>query len=230
MSVETAQLVLYAVAAVAAVVWLSGLRLLLLSARLHGQAVPRDSGWDALAAASAADRTYPISGEAEVEGEAGQLAEKLARVLARPDAAGAGAVKITECSPRRVSFEGLGGQAAGQGWGPMVRRGVIDLEPAARQRTRLSYGVEPVSGRWLLVGAAIFQTLGLVALVVGFLLIDRLVVPNPNPAVRGQVFQSLQIVHFLWPPFLFAGLYRTRYRLVRAGVDALVHNVPYQDD
>ena len=79
---------------------------------------------------------------------------------------------------------------------------------------------------WL--GAA-FQGLGLVALVAGFCLIRVYVVHDPNPEVRWQTFQMLQAGQFLWPPFLFAGLYRVGRRTVHSGLDLLVHNLPYQD-
>ena len=50
----------------------------------------------------------------------------------------------------------------------------------------------------------------MVALVAGSWAIRTFVVPHPDPAIRGQVFQMCQVAHFLWPPFLFAGLYRAR--------------------
>jgi hypothetical protein len=53
------------------------------------------------------------------------------------------------------------------------------------------------------------------------------VIPNPNPSVRGQAFQVVQVVHFLWPPFLFAALSRQPVRWISARVDALVTNLPY---
>ena len=37
----------------------------------------------------------------------------------------------------------------------------------------------------------------------------------------------LQTIHFLWPPFLFAGLYRYQYAAVAGEVETFVHNIPY---
>ena len=82
----------------------------------------------------------------------------------------------------------------------------------------------------MLVGGAAVLMLGLIALVVGFLVMQTYVISSPNPAVRGQVFQMCQVVHFLWPPFLFGGLYRKKFSVVRAGFDTLVHNLPYCGD
>ena len=39
-------------------------------------------------------------------------------------------------------------------------------------------------------------------------LIWTLVIPAQNPAIRWQVIQVVQMVHFLWPPFLIYGLAR----------------------
>ena len=50
----------------------------------------------------------------------------------------------------------------------------------------------------------------LVAFVVGFWAIHTYVVPNPQ--IRGQTIQIVQLVHFLWPPFLFFGLRRRMAR------------------
>jgi hypothetical protein len=65
--------------------------------------------------------------------------------------------------------------------------------------------------------------------VVGFWLMRTLVVPHPEMAVRGQVFQMFQVVHFLWPPFLFGGIYRYRRGSVQSAMDVLVNNLPYRE-
>jgi len=85
-------------------------------------------------------------------------------------------------------------------------------------------------GRGLLWWGASFQLLGLIALAVGFWLIRTYVVPDPDPAVRGQTVQMAQAVHFLWPPFLFGALYRRGYKALRTALDTLVHNLPYYGD
>jgi hypothetical protein len=78
-----------------------------------------------------------------------------------------------------------------------------------------------------LVLGAVFQVLGLIALIGGFFAITTWVVPNPNPDVRAQSVQMVQAVHFLWPPFLFGGIYRMRRRTVQARFEILVNNLPY---
>ena len=94
-------------------------------------------------------------------------------------------------------------------------------------RTRIDYSVETVFGRGLLWSGAIFQLLGLAAMLIGFWLVNTYVVPNPHPAIRGQTLQMLQVVHFLWPPFLFGWLHRLRYRVVQNAFDTLIGNMAY---
>jgi hypothetical protein len=53
------------------------------------------------------------------------------------------------------------------------------------------------------------------------------VVPSPNPGVRGQAVQMVQVCHLLWPPFLFTALSRQPARMIQARVSAMIHNLPY---
>ena len=59
------------------------------------------------------------------------------------------------------------------------------------------------------------------------------VIHDPNPMMRFQVFQVLQAIHLVWPPFLFTGLYRGRRVaqevLARQFLNGLTHNLPYLD-
>jgi hypothetical protein len=98
-----------------------------------------------------------------------------------------------------------------------------------RRPRRSSAGDNYGSPRWpgLLWGGGVFLALGLLTLVGLFWFLYRYVATNPDPGIRWQTVQMIQAVHFLWPPFLFAHLYRRVGRAVRAGVDGLVHNLPY---
>jgi hypothetical protein len=98
------------------------------------------------------------------------------------------------------------------------------------ERSAVDWTVEISRTRWLLALGRVFLLLGLAALGVGFWLIRTYVVPNADPAVRGQTFQMLQAVHFLWPPFLFGGLYRFQHHAIRAAMDTFVHNLPYRGE
>ena len=139
-----------------------------------------------------------------------------------------GPVKIVACDRRELVFESVGVvvDLSGQGEFVGVRRGRFRLTPSG-SRTRVEYAIEAPSGRILLGLGWLFVVLGLVALVAACTIMFTYILPNPNPSIRGQAFQMVQVVHFLWPPFLFGSLSRQPSRFVRARVEALVHNLPY---
>jgi hypothetical protein len=82
----------------------------------------------------------------------------------------------------------------------------------------------------MLVAGGIVQIVGLVGLIAGCWAMSTYVATSPEPAVRWQSLQMLQVVHVLWPPFLFGGLYRRGVRGVRAEFEALVNNLPYLEE
>ena len=161
-----------------------------------------------------------IVGHAEIPGTPADLSAKAAAILAKEQ------LKIVERTETRVVFEGAGPglmSAVGQ----YVRRGELRLTAIGGDRTGVDYAIAVPEGRTLLKVAALVQILGLVALAGGFYLMTTLVVPSPNPAVRAQSLQMMQVIHFLWPPFLFGGVYRMRRRAVQARFEILVNNLPY---
>jgi hypothetical protein len=225
MDLEVGKWVVVAVAAVGSVAWLSGVAFMLRATRERQtraiEAAQRFEIEDAAASGT-------IVGEAEVAGEPEALSAKLAGLLAREGMGPFGPVKILACDRRELIFESAGmtpgssgpAQAAG------VRRGRFRLTPSG-SRTRIEYAIEMPSGRILLGLGWLFVILGFVALVATCTLMFGYVLPSPNPNIRGQAIQTVQVVHFLWPPFLFGSLSRQPVRFVRARVEALVHNLPY---
>ncbi len=94
--------------------------------------------------------------------------------------------------------------------------------------TRLGYTIDSRAvGRGQAWGAAIFLALGVVALGIIAVIFPLQVLSHANPAVRGQTLQALQLLHFLWPPFLFAHLARRQRRGIRLRLEALLKNLPY---
>jgi hypothetical protein len=108
-----------------------------------------------------------------------------------------------------------------------VRYGQFHFTPQGPKQTTVAYAVALAGGRGLRVVAAVLLVTGLAALIAGVVLLQTLVVSHPVPAVRGQSFQMIQAVHFLWPPFLIAGLYRMGTRNIRTALDGLAHNLPH---
>jgi hypothetical protein len=226
MDTDVAVVVVAAITAAGAVVWLIALRFVAASARADraGQPqTPEEVG------AAGEGRVGWLTGGTEVEGEPSILAARAVAILAKGSLFAVGTVKVLEKDDQHIRFEradaGVGKVPASQ-W---FRRGELRFTPLRPGRTRVEWAVEPADMRWLLWLGALFQAAGLTALVVGCWLLSTRVASSPNPAVRWQVFQMLQAVHFLWPPFLFAALYRRGTRAVAAQFEALANNLPYYD-
>ena len=141
-----------------------------------------------------------------------------------------GPLKILGRTDDRVTFEGTGPDPSGRAVGRRIRRGQLRLTAIGPARTRIDYEIEIGGARGLWIAAVACQLLGLVALAVGFWAMSAYVVSDPDPNVRGQSLQMMQVVHFLWPPFLFGGLYRKGHTVVRAEIETLAHNLPYHLD
>jgi hypothetical protein len=219
MDPEIGKWIVIAGAAVGVVAWLAGLAFMLRATR-ERQAWAQEAAERFEVEDEAARGT--IVGEASVEGQPEELSEKLAKLLARDGMGPLGPVKIVARDHREVVFETAGLTPGSTG----SRRGRFRFTPSG-SRTRVEYAIETPTGRVLLALGWLFVVLGLVALAAGCLLMFTIVLPNPNPGVHGQAIQIVQVVHFLWPPFLFGSLSRQPARFLRARIEALVHNLPY---
>ncbi|CAN5748223.1 hypothetical protein BH23PLA1_BH23PLA1_30590 [soil metagenome] len=229
MDEATARIILYAITAVGVFVWLWGLQFLIAAAREgRGDQVEAGERFE-VGEAPAPDR---IRGSAEVAGTPADLSLRAAAALADPGPNQLGLVKVLERTDDRLVFEGLGPnvqtQASGTSSWTGLRRGEMQFKGVGPDRTRIDFMVDRSGGRWLLGLGGLFQAMGLIALVGGFWAMQSYVIPAANLGVRGQVFQMMQVVHFLWPPFLFGQLYRVRRRALRTGLEVLVHNLPYR--
>jgi hypothetical protein len=220
MEADVVRIIVIVVTVVGAVVWLAGLLFMLRAARER-------QAWAHQAAErfeiNEPDAGSAIVGESEIDGKPEELAEKLARVLARDGLGPLGPVKIVSCDPHEVVFHAADSSAQPTGG---FRGGRVRLTPFG-SRTRVEYALETSSGRVLIALGWLFVVLGLLALAAGCFLMFAYVLPSANPGVRSQAIQIVQVVHFLWPPFLFGALSRQPARFLRARMEALVNNLPY---
>ncbi len=224
MSIETAQLVLYSITTAGVVLWLSALLFFMWATKADKQPVADRFDF------SEAERQPGVSGSVEIEGRPEELAARAVSVLVKETAAPITPLKILDKTDDRISFEGVSRPSTRGGMGQCVRRGELRFRPVGHDRTQVEFDVELAGGKVLLVLGVIFVILGLIGLAVLFWVLRTCVVPSEKPSVRGQVFQMFQACQLLWEPFLFGGLYRFRYRVVRLAFDALIHNLPYHDD
>jgi hypothetical protein len=225
MDTETARFTLYGITAIGFIVWLAAVQFVATTAKSEREAARRTMSAFGL---DEARSERLLAGQAEVEGQPAALAAKAASVLAESWRGPLGLLKILESTDDRLVFEGAGKNAGGRPAWQFVGRGQMRFARLGPNRTAISYAVEFSGGQRLLLWAKVFLLLGFVALVAGCTLIFTFVVSSPNSAVRAQTFQMVQAVHFLWPPFLFAGLYRMARRVVRVGFDVFVHNLPFR--
>lgn len=225
MDPDVAQILLFAILVVDGIVWLIGLRFLVTSQQAGRSASSAEtSEYDPSAVSSESG----LTGSAEVEGQPSPLAAKAAATLAK--GAIFGPVKIVEKSDNLIIFERLSPGIANQPAGRWFRQADLRFTPAGYVRTRVEWVVQLASMGWLLWLGGLFLILALIVLVVGGWAIHSFVVSSPDPTVRWQTFQMMQVVHFLWPPFLFGALYRRGVKEVAAQFEALAQNLPYCGD
>jgi hypothetical protein len=226
MDEELAKTVLAGITLVGAVVWLIGFEFLRASAR-KAREYQRQRADDGGVADEQSEGWY--SGTADVEGDASALAARAAAVLARGNLATFGLVRIVEKTDDRVRFDRADGGPGKRPATQRFRRGEFRFIPLGSGRTRVEWAVDPGGTGPLLFLGGLFQAAGLVTLVVMCSALYTSVATSPDPAVRWQTLQMIQVVHLLWPPFLMGGLYRYLARAVAAQFDAMAHNLPYTE-
>jgi hypothetical protein len=221
---DISKLIVIVIAAVGAIIWLAGLSVMARATRDRRARAQEAAARFEIEDAAAGGM---IVGEADVPGRPEELSEKLARLLARDGMGPLGPVKIVACDRTELVFEPAGASTGSPGNTPAgIYRGRFRFSPKA-SLTRIEYAIESPTGRVLIALGWLFVALGFAALVGGCWAMFAYVLPSPDPNVRGQAFQMVQVVHFLWPPFLFAALARQPARWITARIDALVNNLPY---
>ncbi len=221
MDFDTAELISYGIFLGGLMVWLAGLLFLIRSGRYRSI----HSGMRDEADIEPGNLEKDIHPESiEIEGRSADLISRASAVLAGNPTGTLGWVRITEQTQDRLTFE------RSRGFGSGILRGKIFMQPQGLHRTRIGYHLQ-FSGKPMLLWAGyLFLFLGLATLVVGFWILKTLVINHPNPTVRWQVLQGLQVIHFLWPPFLFGGIYRKTLQTTRHQLEALIQNLPYHPE
>jgi hypothetical protein len=213
MTPETAQLVLALITVVALTAWVAGVQFLVNAARqpappegMHEPELPGD--W--------------VHTSVEVAGDAAELSAKATALLVG-ESAGVGQVRIVERSDQRIAFETAG---EANPVCPGLRRGELRFS-ASGGRTRIDAFLQVDRMSWMLWLGGLFSALGLIAIIAGCWVIYTFVTTSPDLAVRWQTLQMMQVVHFLWPPFLFGVLFRRLSRFSQNRFETLLTNLPY---
>jgi hypothetical protein len=233
MSPETARIIFFSIAAVMWVVWLVGTRFAL--SRVSGPPVEGKgpcSGDAATPGRQDLDMSPDIvTGEvvidAVIEGGVEAVSKKIAEQLVSAAGAGGGStIRITERTPERVVFERVPGASGGVA-AQAMDSGIVRLDVEG-DRIRIRYAVSLKRFMRVMRIAAYAVCFGYGALwVVGgpLLVWWLLFVREASPADRWQVFQTFQMVHGVWPPFLVGALAGGARRTAAGFLDALLANV-----
>lgn len=134
---------------------------------------------------------------------------------------------VVEQTSERVMLKKLGAVVCNQPSGLLFGDALFKFKPKGADRVCVSYTLGFASLARLVNTIAVATILGFglpIMLLVGSL-IWFLVIPSPEPAVRWQVLQTVQIAHVLWPPFLFFWILSHARRKSKAFVEQLVYDV-----
>lgn len=223
MSEEVARWIAYSILAIASVAWLVAVYYVRGAWRLPTLPKPTEEQL-IFDPGPAAKSEAGQGGEVRISGRPTQLSRRLAARLSQPGGPGTlGVLSVSQPAEDTVLAEQL--EAMGF---PFESCLVLFTADGADCVAR--YVIRSRPNRWLAVLAHGFLILGMGAIVGMGWLMEALVIPNPLPGVRWQVFQSLQVVHFLWPPFLLASLDRRYRRAVATRIEAMLSGLPFQDD
>ncbi len=93
---------------------------------------------------------------------------------------------------------------------------------------RVEYSLDPRTlGQGLKTATAVMLCLGATAIAAAAVLFPLFVIPSDTPAIKAQTAQVLQLVHFLWPPFLLSYQARRARNVVTQRTIELMSNLPY---
>ncbi|MHC5058389.1 MAG: hypothetical protein ACYTKD_27345 [Planctomycetota bacterium] len=195
MSVETAELVFFAITGVMVLVWLGG------TAFAFSRLKPRGRGGYDVAPSPGAAEADAVVGETTVEGEAEAVSKKIAeQLVATTSMGGMSPLQITERTAELVAFKrsmGPGGPAAVfdeglfrlRAEGGKVRvQYAVSVKRFARIMKAVTYLVCFLWGGIWVIGVPVF--------------VWFLAVHHANKGMRMQTLQTFQMIHGVWPPFL----------------------------
>ncbi len=214
METETARLIEILITAGGLILWATGLGFTVRTLREPPAPDPDNPGHHL------AQPPNMLAGRVETQGRPDEILPRLIEVFSNK-LTGGGRFELIERGKNFFEYSTAGGI------GPHFSSGRIELRPLGSDRTEAYYRVRLAGAAAGRILAWVFLALGIGAIAFGAWIILTQVVEHPDPSVRGQVFQGFQILHFLWPPFLFAGRHRRLRKFARAQIESAIHNSQY---
>jgi hypothetical protein len=136
---------------------------------------------------------------------------------------------VMEHTTDRIALHKIGAILCNQPAGLLFNDAVFQMRERG-ERVAVSYtlGFDRVARLMRQVALWIILGVGLPTLLLVGGLVWYFVIPSQEPAVRAQVLQTLQIVHALWPPFLFLGILSLARRRSRMFVEQLIISLAHE--
>lgn len=229
MDVQVAEGVFAAIMTIAVMVWAVSLR----KATQIGK--PPSPEIDQWAPFSETDDQHPAEapefGTRTLRGTPETLSQSLVETLVKTSIPGSftGLFEIVERSAERVKVSKTGPLICNQPTGMYFSEADFQFQRHGEDFTEVSYriGFERLDRRMRRVALGIILGLGLPILLIVGTLIWFLVVRSNDPSIRWQVFQTLQVSHVLWPPFLFIYLQSSSRNHARTFISNLLMTLEF---
>lgn len=230
MDIQTTQLVFAALITLAALVWIHSLvRALQLRPKQDTEGNP----WAMLPGDQEPPSQDVETGHRTVQGQVETVSRAIAKAILGQNIPGVFApmFQVTERTSNRVVARKDAPRRCNQPPGMQFREVEFDLRQLGESTVEIDYRIDfgPMRTRSRTIAIAMILGLGLPLLLVGGLAMWVYVVNNPNPAIRAQVLQTLQISHVLWPPYLLMHQYKTGRKHSRTFLSNLLSMVELSD-
>lgn len=204
MDVVTTQLVFFVLITLASLVWCDSL---IRALRMRSPQSNDENPWAVLPDQQSPTIDNHEIGRRTVRGQMETVSRAIARAILGQNVPGVFApmFQITERSPNRIVARKDTPQTCNQPPGMQFSEVEFDLHSLGDSAVEVDYRIDfgDILKRNRRIALGIIFGLGLPMIIGGGTVLWSLIVNHPNQAVRWQVFQTLQIFHVLWPPFLF---------------------------
>ncbi len=139
--------------------------------------------------------------------------------------------KVTKRTCQRLILEKAGAMICNQPPGLYFSEAEFGFTPVGDGNVRVTYclGYERVVRLLRRVALYVILGVGLPTILIIGMALWYFVVQSNDPIVRWQVFQTLQIAHALWPPFLIMWFYRIGRRQSKNFIESLIASIEVLD-
>lgn len=168
------------------------------------------------------------TGELTIRGEPARLSKDLVRSLQQANVSMFGVLfEVKERTSKRLVLKKTGPIICNQPPGLYFSEAEFDFRSVGNDTVCVSFrlGYERLVCLLKRIALCIILGAGLPTILIGGAFLWIFVVQSEDPTVRWQVFQTFQIAHALWPPFLFMWFHGLGRRQSKVFVENLIASV-----